>query len=482
MRRAAQLIEQADGLRSLSQWAGALALYREAVSLAPAAATLHHNMALCLHALGQHTQALENSRVALSHNRGLWQSRVVAGRSLKALGQPDAAWEEFAQVLRDSPQAGMAAMDLADLAMNEFGDPLQAAALAQPWLSHAEHGRDAQLTTLLSALYDRDFSAAELVARIKVFAQRELVLDTLPAPASPPACRKPGRLRIGLLSPLFCASPVYFLTIAGWRRMAAEADIIVFDRGTRHDWATEEFRRVAHGWQPVAHLGAAQLAQVLLAADLDVLYDLGGWMDPVGLQALSVKPARRQYKWVGGQSATTGLHCFDGWIGDEWQSPTSLQHLYTEPLLNLPGGYASYTPPPYLPKSAKRKDPSPVIFANPAKLSRAFLRMLAGRPGRKCFVHRQYRHARVRARIEAVLGPGEVEYVCPASHQEALEAVNAHAVMLDTFPYSGGLTAREAVALGTRVKGSVGELFCERHTAWVASTKSRVVYPEDNRA
>ena len=31
---------------------------------------------------------------------------------------------------------------------------------------------------------------------------------------------------------------------------------------------------------------------------LDALIDLGGWMDPVALSALSVKPAKKLYKWV----------------------------------------------------------------------------------------------------------------------------------------------------------------------------------------
>jgi len=74
----------------------------------------------------------------------------------------------------------------------------------------------------------------------------------------------------------------------------------------------------------------------------------------------------------------------------------------------------------------------------------------------------------VQERIRAVLG-NDAQFVIPASHQEALQAVNSHATMIDTFPYSSGLTAREAIAMGTKVKVlHVGELFCERHTAKLA--------------
>jgi predicted O-linked N-acetylglucosamine transferase (SPINDLY family) len=37
--------------------------------------------------------------------------------------------------------------------------------------------------------------------------------------------------------------------------------------------------------------------------------------------------------------------------------------------------------------------------------------------------------------------------------------------MLDTFPYSSGLTAREAKAMDVKVRAKVGTLFCERHCA-----------------
>jgi len=174
------------------------------------------------------------------------------------------------------------------------------------------------------------------------------------------------------------------------------------------------------------------------------------------------------FKWVGGQSVTTGLDCFDGWIGDQWQSPESLQGLYSEPLINIPGGYCTYTPPDYLPSPAASKSKTPCVFANPAKVSRAFLKEVKKISGTKVFIHNQYRYPQVQERIRAVLG-NDAQFVIPASHQEALQAVNSHATMIDTFPYSSGLTAREAIAMGTKVKVlHVGELFCERHTAKLA--------------
>ena len=88
-------------------------------------------------------------------------------------------------------------------------------------------------------------------------------------------------------------------------------------------------------------------------------------------------------------------------------------------------------------------------------------------PGKKVFIHRQYRYPQVQERIAAAL-EGMVEFVIPKTHEEALQEVNRHATMIDTYPYSSGLTAREALSMGTSISVlKVGKLFCERHTAFV---------------
>ena len=437
----------------------------------PSHAGVWHNLGLSLLALGKAKPALAACERAYALNPALWQSRLIQGKAQKMLGQLLAADACFADVMQADPTNGAARVARADLAMNTFGLPLQAVELVRHLLGSTEHGEDAELTTLMASLYDRDESAEALNTRIISFSRRVLRLDAAQVLAGQPVqgTAQRQRPRVGLLSPLFCVSPVYFLTIAGWQQVAKGSDIVVFNRGHKADWATEIFKGLASEWHNVQEMDAVRLAQAMHAADLDVLYDLGGWMDPVGLKALSVKPAKQMFKWVGGQSVTTGLDNFDGWIGDEGQSPKRLQHLYTEPLVNIEGGYATYTPPDYLPPTPKRKSDVPVVFSNPAKVSRAFLAELQAMPGKKCFVHRQFQYPQARARVEEALGAANVEFVLPNSHKEALEVLGQHQVMMDTFPYSSGLTAREAHAMGVRVQAKVGTLFCERHCAsWVA--------------
>lgn len=462
-----QLLVTAQRAMAESRWTQGAQLFGLAAQRSPNHAGAWHNLGLCLLGMGNAKSSLAACQRAYALNPALWQSRLIQGKAQKMLGQLLEADACYADVMRVDPNNGAARVARADLAMNTFGQPLQAVEWVKPLIGSAEHGDDAELTSLMASLYDRDESAEGLNQRIIAFSRRALRLDAQQVLGGLPThpVSKRTRPRVGLLSPLFCVSPVYFLTITGWQHVAKGSDIVVFNRGHKADWATEVFKGLSSEWHNVQEMDAVRLAQAMYAADLDVVYDLGGWMDPVGLKALSVKPAKQMFKWVGGQSVTTGLDNFDGWIGDEHQSPLHLQHLYTEPLVNIPGSYATYTPPDYLPPTPKRKSDVPVVFSNPAKVSRAFLAHLQTLPGKKCFVHRQFKYPQARARVEEALGAANVEFVLPANHKEALEVLGQHKVMLDTFPYSSGLTAREAQAMGVRVEARAGTLFCERHCA-----------------
>jgi hypothetical protein len=181
------------------------------------------------------------------------------------------------------------------------------------------------------------------------------------------------------------------------------------------------------------------------------------------LQALATQPAMRQYKWVGGQSVTTGLKCFSGFISDDHHTPPGSDLYYTEPLLRVPGGYVSYTPPPYMP--APQSPPSDGvhvgIIANPAKLSDGYLayvrqnwaawqqRSIA--PLQLHLIDKRYQLAPLQQRISDQLMGLPVHFHTPASHADYLTAIGRLHCVLDTWPYSGGLTTIEAHALGVPV-------------------------------
>jgi predicted O-linked N-acetylglucosamine transferase (SPINDLY family) len=276
---------------------------------------------------------------------------------------------------------------------------------------------------------------------------------------------------------------VYFFCSGALRLLAQEFDLYFFSRSQRTDWATEQLRALASGWFDVASLSAEPLDAFLRQHALDVLIDLGGWMDPIGLRAISTKPAARMYKWVGGQSVTTGLRAFDGWLSDAGQTPAGFETWFTEPLVRLPHGYVTYTPPPYMPAPVPRSAHEHVlgVIANPVKVSKAFLvalstslqtRKASALPLQLRFIDKRYLHSALQERILSALDGAQkklgtqlsVQFIAPPDHQSYLSAVGQLSEMLDTFPYTGGLTTMEALTLGVACSGRAGQLYCERHT------------------
>jgi predicted O-linked N-acetylglucosamine transferase (SPINDLY family) len=57
------------------------------------------------------------------------------------------------------------------------------------------------------------------------------------------------------------------------------------------------------------------------------------------------------------------------------------------------------------------------------------------------------------------------EIIVPQGHAEYLRALAGMKAVINTAPYSGGLTTIEAMALGVEIitPSGAGKLFCERH-------------------
>ncbi len=484
------LLQQADADRKGMNWHAACIGYKLAQQQEPDSATIAHNLALCQLAQGEIEAAIIQCRRAIKLNPQLWQSGLVLAKALIKRNDKPTALLLLQRLHAQLPQSADIRVELATLSLHLLGDAPAARQLVAPLLGSLQHGRDAQITTLVTQLYDRDpgttakqvnqafldFGAQQLPLGEAVCAQVQSITRAQPEPM---ATAGNTRLRVGLISPQFFASPVYFFGFGALQRLGLAVDLVIFNRGTKRDWASDAFKRIATDWLDVAPLGAEQLAKEIARHNLDALIDLGGWMDPVALSALSTKPAKKLYKWVGGQSVTTGLKSFDGFLTDRYQTPKGSDALYSEPLIRLKAGYVTYTPPPYLPApQLAAPDATPAttlgIIANPGKVSRAFLADLAQRhqrwqnnsssPVNLRFIDYRYQHLEVRQRVQAAFASTEIQFVSPASHLAYLTAVSALDATIDTWPYSGGLTTIEALAVGVPAFTHIGELFCERHT------------------
>ena len=329
--------------------------------------------------------------------------------------------------------------------------------------------------TLCNALpYCPGIGGAELLAAYRRTAQ------SLPAPAAVtlPHAKIPGRrLRIGLLSSSLKAHPVGWLTIAGWESLDPTAFEIVCLGPQTPDHLQRRFQAIAAAWHAVE--GDAAAARIR-ALDIDILIDLGGYGDQGLMTLCAERLAPVQIKWVGSQNHSTGLPNMDRFVSDRWETPPGSEAFYSERLLILPDGYVCYSPPADAPDvAALPAERSGAVtfgcFNNLAKITAEVIACWAGILNRlpaarlilKCH---QFADAPTRARLHdafAARGVAPARIVLRASspHRTLLGEYADVDLVLDPFPYSGGLTTCEALWMGVPTITMPGESFASRHSA-----------------
>jgi predicted O-linked N-acetylglucosamine transferase (SPINDLY family) len=210
-----------------------------------------------------------------------------------------------------------------------------------------------------------------------------------------------------------------------------------------------------------------------------VLIDLGGYGDAARMPACAHRLAPVQVKWVGMQNHSTGMPEIDWFITDRWETPPELEHVYSEQLLRLPDGYVCYSPPGYAPDIS----PLPALtnghitfgcFNNLAKVTPRVIATWAAvlrRVPEARLVLKTHQFGdrptadRVRAAFaDEAIAATRVELRGSSPHRAFMGEYGQIDIVLDPFPYSGGLTTCEALWMGVPTVTLPGEIFASRHS------------------
>ena len=353
-----------------------------------------------------------------------------------------------------------------------LGQQDEAAATARE-AARADPGVPLPWRTLCNVLpYTPSATAAKLCAaahRVAASLTHGVPIGKRPAPA---------RLRVGVLSGSLRTHPVAWLTLAGFENLdPGRFDLVCLGpRGT--DAPARRFAAASSAWIDTTDLSDPELAATARTANLDIVLDAGGHGDNGRMAACTHRLAPVQAKWVGMQNATTGLPEMDWFITDRWETPDHLARHYSERLLVMPDGYVCYTPPPYTPAVA----PSPAehrghvtfgCFHNLAKVTpdviAAWSRILHAVPrARLILKNHQMNEAPTRARIAAAFAAygvaDRIELRGASNHGELLRQYADVDIVLDAFPYGGGLTTCEALWMGVPTVTLPGDFFAARHS------------------
>ena len=289
------------------------------------------------------------------------------------------------------------------------------------------------------------------------------------------------RLKLGLLSATLKTHPVGWLTLAGFENLdPSRFEIVCIGQREGSDPMQRRFRAIASEWHALAEGQPGTLVDQVRDMRLDMLIDLGGYGDHGMLSLCARRLAPVQIKWVGMQAHTTALPEIDWFVSDRWETPPHLASLYTERLLLLDDGYVCYSPPVHAPACT----PLPALrsgavtfgcFNNLAKITPRVISTWSA-------ILRETPGARLVLKTHQLADPSTAEFVRHgfAAHGIARERLDLRGgsrhpdllaeygdvdLVLDPFPYSGGLTTCEALWMGVPVLTWPGETFASRHSA-----------------
>jgi predicted O-linked N-acetylglucosamine transferase (SPINDLY family) len=309
--------------------------------------------------------------------------------------------------------------------------------------------------------------------------------SVLPRVAHPPMENSPDPDRpliVGLLSGTLRSHPVGWLTIAGIEALDPDQFRLVCltDHGAPDDPIARRYRAAARDWIEIDRLDDTALTTLAREQGIDILIDLGGYGDAARMSACANRLAPVQIKWVGMQAHSSGLPEMDWFLTDRWETPEGFESLYSERLLRLPNGYVCYSPPPHAPDVV----PLPALtndfvtfgcFNNLAKITprviETWAEILKRIPTARLVLKTHQLSDPMTANrfvgdfaVHGIVGE-RIELRGSSGHRTFMGEYGDVDLVLDPFPYSGGLTTCEALWMGVPTITLPGEIFASRHSA-----------------
>jgi predicted O-linked N-acetylglucosamine transferase (SPINDLY family) len=488
----------------------AIASYRTAVQRAPGFAEAWGNLGATLLDRGESRLAIEALHAAAGISPGDPRIAFNLGNAYMAAGQLDEAAKVYRGLLAVAPDHAETWINLGHVEIDR-GEPAEAEACFRRAIEIAPDRSEAYValagmvaegageavahrravlemnpdlpkvrsSLLVCMHYGPDATIEEL--RREHFRFGELHARPLAAKQRPHSNVRDAekRLKVGFVSADFRFHAIAFLILPLLRAPdPGDWEAVCYSNTRKGDDWSEAWRSASDLWRDVSRLDDAELAETIRADGIDVLIDLGGHAPGNRLLTFARKPAPVQAGWM--YVNTRGFAAMDYLIADRVHLPEGEGYLYAECVVRMPNDYACFAPAPYAPPV----NPAPslanghVTFGSFSELTKItpdcvalWAAVLDVVPGSRFVLNnfllgRPAEAERLHALFAAAGIPEDRYEFLPGGPHEAFLADYAKVdVVLDTWPYSGGLTTCEALWQGVPTVTLKGDRFCGRHSA-----------------
>jgi len=463
-------------LQPLGKLDEAIACCRRAIALQPNYPEVYNALGALMFARGDTPNAIFAYRKAIEQQPNYPQAYFNIGIGLQQQGNMDAAAEHYSIATQQRPTYAEAFTNLGvvlkmsghlDEAMNAYQKALD----LQPGNTTAH----SNLIYLLQ--FHPDFGPAEIFARQQEWEQMHAVaLKAVIKPHNND--RNPNRrIKIGYVSPdlrhhVVGTNLLPLLREHNSVRNRGEKDgqfeIICYASVEKPDSMSQRLQSFTDGWRDISKMSDSEAADLVRRDQIDILVDLTLHMADNRLLLFARKPAPVQVSYLG-YCGGTGLTEIDYRISDPNMDPSEddLKY-YSEKTVRLANSYWCYQRPDPAPQTM----PPPVLkngyvtfgcMNNFAKVTAKTLdtwgRILGAVPNSKLIIHAQEggHRQRVWDRMAEISGRSletikkDVEFVGKQDFWKYLQTFHRIDIVLDPFPYGGGITTCDGLWMGVPV-------------------------------
>ncbi|NNE00893.1 MAG: tetratricopeptide repeat protein [Pirellulaceae bacterium] len=480
-----------ESLRKQGKRSEAVAVLKQALSADPQSIETALNLARALKHSSRHGEAEELLRQVVRQYPELAKAYHYLGITLLDLGDLDAAREEVTRSVELDPSDVYAISSLGtiylemgrnDAALESFRKVID----KDPMMSEA-HG---SILYIMSA--DPTTDQAELFEEHRRWGQIHGNLEPRFEHRNVKQVNRP--LRIGYVSPDFRNHAVAkFIRPVLQSHDPQRVEVFAYAEVPVPDEMTVELKSLVPHWRNTDGLSNLQVAQQIVADEIDILVDLAGHTSRNRLLVFAHRPAPVQMTWLGYPN-TTGLSTIDYRLTCQTQNPIGEPSYHVEELLRIPGGSFCFSAPSDAPdvQSAPVARNGHITFGSlhrPFKISESvrdlWSAVLTAVPDSRMLIFHTGFNAKAisdlrQSLIERGIASDRFEIRNEYDGDSYLETYHEIDIALDVSPWAGGTTTLEALWMGVPVAAYFGNSRSSRSTAAIVKNAGHADWVADS--
>ena len=290
-----------------------------------------------------------------------------------------------------------------------------------------------------------------------------------------------NKLKVGFISADFNhhAVATQIIDIFSEIKKSDKIELFAYYNNHKIDNDTKEFINLIKNWKNILSLSDRDAVRSIISDNLNILIDLSGHTSGSRLPVFIAKPAPIQMSWCG-YLQSLGLSEIDYIIADNFTIPGDLEKLYSEKIIRLPNIWSNLSlskinnVPSKITPAVKNKYITFGSFNHSKKINTKVIRTWSGilnsLPNSKLIVHlgTKYFDEKFIYDFKSSFfknGVSENQLIVNTNRKDRktlLDCYNEIDISLDTFPYSGGTTSLESIAMCVPIVTLYGSLFLSR--------------------